>query len=117
MPLVARLLVAWAVNVAALYVAELLFGGVQIDGWRPLLLAAAVLGILSALLRPVLVVLSIPLIVLTLGLFLLVINVVVLALTSRLVPGFDITGFWTYVGTVVVTWLVNAVVDRVGVRG
>src|ERR671919_1740634 len=112
MPLVARFVVAWLANAVALWIADALFDGVVIDGWGPLLLAAAVLAVLSALLRPVLIVLSIPLIVITLGLFLLVINIVVLALTSALVGGFDISGFWTYVGTVIITWLVNTAVDR-----
>ncbi len=106
-------LVAWLANAAALWVADELLGGVVIDGWRPLLVAAAVLGILTAIVRPVLVILSIPLILITLGLFLLVINMAVLALTAWLVGGFDIEGFWTYVGAVVITWVVNAIVDRV----
>ena len=112
MPFVAKLVVAWLANAAALWVADRLLGGVEIDGWGPLLLAAAVLGVLSTLLKPVLVVLSFPLLILTLGLFLLVINIAVLALTDLLVDGFDIEGFWTYVAAVVVVWLVNTVVDR-----
>ena len=108
--LVARILIAWLVNAAALWLADALFDGVSIDGWWPLLIAAAVLGVLNALLKPVLVLLSIPLIVLTLGLFLLLINIAVLGLTDWISgDGFDINGFWPYVGTVIVVWLVNAV--------
>ena len=110
MPAVPRLVVAWVANAAALWLAARLFEGVAFDGWAPLLIAAAVLALLSAIVKPVLVVLAIPLIVLTLGLFLLVINVAVLWLTSALVPGFEIAGFWTYVGTVLITWLVNTVI-------
>jgi putative membrane protein len=58
-------------------------------------------------------VLSIPFLLLTLGLFLVVINMAVLWITDGLLNGFDIEGFWTYVGTVIVLWLVNAVIDRV----
>jgi putative membrane protein len=83
---------------------------VRIDGGGELLLAAAVLAVVTAFVKPVLLVLSIPLIVLTLGLFLLVVNVAVLAITDWLVDGFDIEGWWTYVGTVVVVWLVNVVI-------
>jgi putative membrane protein len=111
-PFVIRLVIAWLVNAAALWVADWVFDGVRIDGWGPLLLAAAVLGVVNSIIKPVLVLLSIPLILLTLGLFLLVINIAMLGLTDWIVGDFDIEGFWTYVGTVVVLWLVNAVLGR-----
>lgn len=113
MPFLARLAVAWLLNAVALWLADRLFDGVAIDGWGPLLLAALVLGVLSAILKPVLLILSIPLILVTLGLFILVINVALLALTDWIVGGFDIGGFWTYLGTVVLVWLVNAVLSSV----
>ena len=113
MPFVVRLLIGWAVNAVALWVADLIFSGVSTDGWGGLLLAAAVLGVVNALLKPILTILSIPFIIVTLGLFLLVINIAMLALTDWIVGGFDIEGFWTYVGAVIVIWLVNAVLDRV----
>jgi putative membrane protein len=108
-----KILVAWLANAAALWVADRLFDGVVVDGWGWLLGAAAVLGVLNSIVKPILVVLSIPLLLLTLGLFLLVINVLVLWITDALLDGFDVEGFWTYVGAVVVLWLVNAVIDRV----
>jgi putative membrane protein len=57
----------------------------------------------------VLALLTLPLIILTLGLFLLVINIAMLALAEWIAPDFSITGFWTYVGTVVIIWIVNVV--------
>ena len=108
-----KIVVAWLANAAALWVADRLFGGVAIDGWGWLLGAAAVLGVLNSVVKPILVVLSIPFLLLTLGLFLVVINMAVLWITDGLLNGFDIEGFWTYVGTVIVLWLVNAVIDRV----
>jgi putative membrane protein len=113
MSLAVRILVAWLANAAALWLADRLFDGVEIEGWGPLLLAAAVLAVLSAIVKPILVLLAIPFIVLTLGLFLLVINLVVLWATAQLVGGFDITGFWTYVGTLIVVWLVNTIINSV----
>lgn len=114
MPIVLRLVIAWLVNAVALWVADWLFDGVTTDGWAALLLAAAVLGVLSVILKPVLVLFSLPLIVLTLGLFLLLINIAVLGLTDWISgDGFDINGFWTYVGTVIVVWLVNTVLGLV----
>jgi putative membrane protein len=104
-----RLAVAWAVNAAALWVADVLFTGVRIDGWKAYLIGAAVLGIANGIIKPVLALVTLPLIILTLGLFLLVINIAMLALAEWIAPDFSITGFWTYVGTVVIIWLVNVV--------
>jgi putative membrane protein len=111
-PFVFRLVIAWLLNIAALWVADWLFDGVRIDGWGPLLIAAAVLAVVNSILKPALVLLSIPLIILTLGLFLLLINIAMLGLTDWIVGDFDIEGFWTYVGTVFVVWIVNALLGR-----
>jgi putative membrane protein len=102
-----RLAVAWAINAAALWLADALFASVRIDGWKAYLIGAAVLGIANGIIKPVLAILTFPLIVLTLGLFLLVINIAMLALAEWITPNFSINGFWTYVGTVVIIWLVN----------
>ena len=107
--MVFRLAVAWAVNAAALWVADVLFTGVRIDGWKAYLIGAAVLGIANGIIKPVIALLTLPLIIFTLGLFLLVINIAMLALAEWIAPDFSITGFWTYVGTVVIIWLVNVV--------
>jgi putative membrane protein len=110
-PLGVRLIIAWLINAVALWVADWLFDGVDIDGWGALLLAAAVLAVVNTFVKPILTILSIPLILITLGFFLLLINIGILALTSWIVGGFDISGFWTYVGTVFVVWLVNSVLE------
>jgi putative membrane protein len=107
MPLVGRLAVAWAINVLALWIASGLFGGVQIHGWEGYLIGSAVLGIANTILKPVLAVLTLPLIIVTLGLFLLVINIAIVALAAWIAPNFSVHGFWTYVGVVVIVWLVN----------
>jgi putative membrane protein len=104
---VLRLAVAWAINAAALWVANDLFDGVRIHGWAAYLIGAAVLGVANAFLKPVLKLLTLPLVILTLGLFLLVINIAMVALAEWVAPNFAVDGFWAYVGTVVVVWLVN----------
>ena len=111
--LVARVLVAWGVNVLALIVVDWLFDSVRIDRWGPLLLGAAVLGIGNAVIKPVLAILTLPLIILTLGLAYFAINVAMLALAEWIAPDFSIDGFWTYVGATIIVWLVNLVVGRV----
>lgn len=107
MYLIARILVAWGVNVLALIVADWVFGGITIDRWGPLLLAGAVFGLANVFLKPLLTFIAIPLIILTFGLAYFFVNVAILAFTEWVVPDFSIDGFWTYVGAVIVMWLVN----------
>jgi putative membrane protein len=104
---VLRLVVAWAINAAALWIADALFTSVRIHGFWSFLIGAAVLGIANGVLKPILLVLTLPLVILTLGLFTLVINVAMVALAEWAAPHFSIDGFWTYVGVVVIIWLVN----------
>ncbi len=106
-----RLLLAWATNVAALWIAGDLFGGVHISGRSAYLIGAAVLGIANAFLKPILTILTLPLIVVTLGFFLLLDNIAMVALAAWITPGFSIDGFGAYAGTVVTVWLVNLAVD------
>ena len=111
-----RLLLAWAANALALWVANGLFAGVRIHGWAAYLLGAAVLGLANAILKPVLALLTLPLILLTLGFSYLLLSIAMVALAAWAVPSFAVHGFWTYLGTVVVIWVVNwavhALVDR-----
>jgi putative membrane protein len=87
--------------------------GVHVAGWGPALLAALVLGIVNALVRPVAVFLTFPLTLLTLGLFLFVVNALMLWLVAGLVPGFRIQGFGpALLGSLVLT-LLNMVVSWV----
>jgi len=107
MYLAVRLLVAWGVNIFALIVADWAFAGFTIARWGPLLLAGAVFGLANVFLKPLLTFIAIPLIILTFGLAYFFVNVAILAFTAWVVPNFSIDGFWTYVGAVIVMWLVN----------
>jgi putative membrane protein len=104
---VPRLVIAWAINLAALWVANALWDGVHIQGWKAYLIGSAVLGIANAVLKPLVTILTLPLILVTFGLFYLIINIAMVALAEWVAPNFSINGFWTYVGTVVVIWAVN----------
>jgi putative membrane protein len=106
-----RIAVALAINAAALWVADLLFDGMSIHGFWSYFLAALVLAIANAIIKPILTVLTLPLIIITLGLFLLVINIAMVGLAEWIAPDFSINGFWTYVGVVVILWLVNWIAD------
>lgn len=88
-------LVHWAVTALSLWVASHVFRGLRFDDGRALLISALLLGLANAVVRPILVVLTLPLTLLTFGLFLLVINALMLLLVARLVRGFTISGFWT----------------------
>jgi len=114
-----RLAVAWAINAAALRVADALWDGVRIKGTAAFLIGSAVLGIANTFIKPLLAIVTLPLIIVTLGFFYLVINIAMVALAEWIAPHFSIDGFWTYVGTVLVIWAVNwiahEVQDRAGV--
>jgi len=102
-----QLVIALAINAAALWVADAIFDGVRIDGFGAYVIGAAVLGVANAVIKPLLAVLTLPLIIVTLGFFYLLINIAMVALAEWIAPDFSINGFWTYVGTVVVIWAVN----------
>ena len=96
---------------AGLWVASKLVPGVSItDGWS-LLWAALVLGIMNALVRPVVIILTLPLTILTLGLFLLVINAAMLSLVAWMLDGVTVAGFWSaFFGAIVISitgWLAS----------
>lgn len=86
-------LIRWALMAIAVWMSDILVTGVYTDDWASLLAAALMLGILNALVKPILVLVAMPLVVLTLGLMLLFINAFLLLLTARLVPGFHVLGF------------------------
>ncbi len=103
----ARILVAWGVNILALIVVDWVFSSITIGRWGSLLLAGAVFGLANVFLKPLLTFIAIPLIILTFGVAYFFVNVAILAFTEWVVPDFSIDGFWTYVGAVIVMWLVN----------
>ena len=107
--IVVGLVVLTAVNMVALAIADWLWDSVTIDGFWPLFIGGLVLGIANAIVKPILTILTLPLVIVTFGLFYLVINIAMVALAEWIAPDFSIDGFWTYVGVVIVVWLVNLV--------
>ena len=106
------------VNAATIVVASAIVPGIGVDSAAAALLAGVVLGLINALVRPILVILTLPLTLVTLGLFLLVLNGICLALTAWLVPGLHVAGFGPAVlGALVislVSWLLTAFVSDRG---
>jgi putative membrane protein len=82
------------VNALAIYLAAAIVPGIEIGGVGAALLAGLVFGLINAVVRPVLLILTLPLTLLTLGLFIFVLNALCFWLTAALVRGFDVHGFW-----------------------
>jgi len=89
-----RFIVHWLVIAAALWVTAYILPGVNVGSWQTLAIAALVLGLINAVIRPILTILTLPITVLTLGLFYLVVNGFTFLLASRIVPGFEVASFW-----------------------
>jgi putative membrane protein len=88
-------LVQWGLTSLSLWVASYLFSGLRFADGSSLLIAALLLGFANAVVKPLLILFTLPLTVLTMGLFLLVVNALVLMLVSAVVSGFTISSFWT----------------------
>jgi putative membrane protein len=100
-------LVRAAISALGLWVASYLLSGLSFDTPAKLVIAALLLGVVNALVRPIAFFLTLPITILTLGLFLLVLNAAMIGLVAWLVPGFQVAGFWTAVGAGVIVSLVS----------
>jgi putative membrane protein len=90
-----RFLLHWAITSLSLWAASYVFAGIHFADASALVISALLLGFANAIVRPLLIILTLPLTVLTLGFFLLVVNALMLLLVSALVTGFSIASFWT----------------------
>jgi putative membrane protein len=106
-----RVLARVLLNGIAIAVAAYFVPGLSLAGPAAALIAGLILGVVNVLVRPVLILFTLPLTLVTLGLFIFVVNALCLGLTAALVPGFDIAGFWSMLfGALivsVVSWLLN----------
>jgi len=87
------MLIRWALSALALILTSKIVPGITVDNFTALLIAAVVLGLVNAVVRPILVFFTLPITVVTLGLFLLVVNAITFGLAAWLVPGFSVNGF------------------------
>lgn len=112
------LLLRWLILTLAILAAAYVVEGIEVSSFLTALLAAAILAILNAFLRPVLFLLTLPLTILTLGLFTFVINALLLMLVSTVIAGFAVKGFWAaLVGSLlisVVSWLLTTLISDRG---
>ncbi|MCL4234082.1 MAG: phage holin family protein [Deltaproteobacteria bacterium] len=99
-------------NIAGLVVIQALFGGIYFSGAFAFVFAALVLGIVNAVIRPVVTILSLPITIVTLGVFALIVNGLMLGLVSWLTPGFHIEGCGTTIFAALVLSIVSAIAGR-----
>lgn len=96
-----------AISALGLWLASLVLHGIVFESPGKLAIAAVLLGVVNAIVRPIMFVLTLPLTLVTLGLFLFVLNAAMVGLVASLVPGFTISGFWTAMGAAVIVWIVS----------
>ena len=101
----------WGVSALALWIASHVFRGLHFADAASVLVAALLLGIANAVVRPILILFTLPLTLLTLGLFVLVINAAMILLVARLVRGFRCDGFWTALWASVFVGLLSIVIE------
>lgn len=107
-----RLLITWLINAVALFALPYLMQSVRVENFTTALVAALVLGLVNVLIRPILVLLTLPVTVLTLGLFIFVINALLFWAVANLVGGFHVAGFWSAMAGAIlyslISWALSA---------
>jgi putative membrane protein len=112
------LAIRWLILTLAILSAAYLLEGIHVQGFWTAVFAASALGILNAVLRPILILLTLPLNLVTLGLFTFLINAFILKLASDIIPGFEIDSFWTALfGSLIISivnWLLSSFISDRG---
>ncbi|MEE8415109.1 MAG: phage holin family protein [Desulfobacterales bacterium] len=108
----------WMILTVAILVTSYLMDGIHVSGFFSAFFAAAILGILNAFFRPILLVLTLPINILSLGLFTFVLNAILLMIVSGVIPGFDVYGFWSGLfGSLLISlisWIITSFINDRG---
>lgn len=110
------LLLVWILNAVALLIVAYLLPGINVASFGAALIAALVLGLLNTLVKPVLILLTLPITVVTLGLFLLVLNALVFWFAGSILKGFQVAGFWWALAGAIVYSLISGLLSRLLVQ-
>lgn len=110
------LLLVWILNAVALLIVAYLLPGINVASFGSALIAALVLGLLNTLVKPVLILLTLPITVVTLGLFLLVLNALVFWFAGSILKGFEVAGFWWALLGALVYSVVSGLLSRLLVQ-
>ncbi len=109
-------LIRLLINALGLWLASAIVPGILIQGVGTLILAALLIGVVNALVKPVAFILTLPITIVTLGIFLLVLNAAMFALVAWMLPGFSVSGFWAalfgWLIVSIVSWLASSFVER-----
>jgi putative membrane protein len=112
------ILIRWLITTVSILFIPYILSGVRVESVWSALFAGAILGILNALVRPLLIILTLPLTIITLGFFILVINALLFQLAGAIVPGLHIASFWSalFASIIVsiVSWFMNSLVSGGG---
>ena len=112
------IIIRWLTSTGAIIFTSYVLKGIHVDGFLSAFLAAAMLGILNALFRPIAILITLPINILTLGFFTFIINALMLKMASGVISGFEVQGFWSAVlGSLMIStisWLLNSFVDKRG---
>ena len=104
-----KILLVWIINALSLLALPYLFSGIKVEGFYTAMIVALLLGLINAIARPILILLTLPLTIVTLGLFILVINGLLFWFVATFVDGFIVSGFWPAVlGAIaysVISWI------------
>jgi len=110
--------IRWLILTAAIMFTSYVIDGIQVKGFFTALFAAAILGILNAFFRPILIILTLPINILSLGFFTFIINAMLLKMASGIISGFQVYGFWSAVfGSLlisVVSWALSSFINKQG---
>lgn len=106
------IILRWIINALALLAAAFVIPGFHVESLYTALIAAIVLGLINALVRPIILILTLPITIVTLGLFVFVVNAGMLWFASTMVKGLVIEGFWPAVLTAIFLWAVGVVTNR-----
>jgi len=104
-----RLLLKWIVLTISIFIVSYLLDGIRVSSFWSAFFAAAALGVLNTVVRPVLLLLTLPINILTLGILTFVINALLLLFVSAIIPGFDVDGFWVAIIGAILISIINAI--------
>jgi putative membrane protein len=107
-----QFLLTWLATAISLFITALIVPGVTIVSFSSAIVGAAVLGLVNAIVKPILILFTLPLTILTLGLFLLVINAITLGLVGYLTPGLSIAGFFPAVFGSIILTIVSSLINQ-----
>jgi len=107
------LLISWLISALAIMASAYLLPGIHVDNFLTAIVVALVLGVLNAIVKPILFFLTLPINILTLGLFTFVLNAIIILITSYIVKGFSVNGFWWALIFSIVLSLINTILGNI----